>query len=59
VFLTAHCTSPAKHVFRGIPRALLGHQITLLNKRPEFSADSPEGYVKLVQQCWDPMPSNR
>jgi hypothetical protein len=49
----------AKHVFRGIPRALLGHQITLLHKRPDFPADAHEEYVKLTQQCWDPSPAKR
>jgi hypothetical protein len=49
----------AKHVFRGIPRALLGHQITLLHKRPEFPADTHEEYVKATQQCWDPSPAKR
>jgi hypothetical protein len=46
-------------VFRGIPRALLGHQITLLHKRPEFPADAHEEYVRLTQQCWDPSPAKR
>jgi hypothetical protein len=46
-------------VFRGIPRALLGHQITLLHKRPEFPPDAHEEYVKATQQCWDPSPAKR
>lgn len=28
-------------------------------RRPEFSHDTPEDYVKLVMQCWDPSPGNR
>ncbi|KAF8066284.1 Gucy1b1 [Scenedesmus sp. PABB004] len=49
----------AKHVFRGIPRALLGHQITLLHRRPEWPADAPEDYAALTAECWDPNPANR
>eukprot|EP00878_Enallax_costatus_P026891 GHUV01028902.1.p1 GENE.GHUV01028902.1~~GHUV01028902.1.p1 ORF type:complete len:767 (+),score=239.67 GHUV01028902.1:298-2598(+) len=48
-----------KHVFKGIPKALLGHQVTLLNRRPEFPHDAPDDYVRLVMQCWDPSPGNR
>lgn len=49
----------SKHVFKGIPRALLGHQITVMHKRPEFPANAPEEFVSTTQACWDPNPANR
>lgn len=42
-----------EHVFKGVPRALLGHYITVLSKRPSFPPDAPEDYASLAQRCWD------
>lgn len=47
------------HPFRSVPKALLGHHITKLNKRPEFGDGAPPGFVALVTRCWDPSPSRR
>jgi serine/threonine protein kinase len=48
-----------KHVFRGVPRALLGHLITVENKRPEWPEGSPEDFKELTELCWDATPSRR
>ena len=47
------------HPFRSVPRALLGHQITKLHKRPEFDGGVPRPYAALAARCWDPKPSRR
>lgn len=47
------------HPFRSVPKALLGHQITKLHKRPEWDEGAPSGYVALAARCWDPKPSRR
>jgi serine/threonine protein kinase len=49
----------AAYPFRDVPKALLGHHITKLHKRPDFPAGAPRGYVALATQCWDPKPSRR
>lgn len=38
--------------FDGIPRALLGHQITREHKRPVFPDSTPEPYKRLAERCW-------
>ena len=42
------------HPFRSVPKALLGHQITKLHKRPEFGPGTPSGFAALAARCWDP-----
>ncbi|KAG2490227.1 hypothetical protein HYH03_011352 [Edaphochlamys debaryana] len=45
--------------FAGVPRALLGHQITQDHKRPAFPPFTPEAYVRLASDCWAPNPEER
>ncbi|GAX79556.1 hypothetical protein CEUSTIGMA_g6997.t1 [Chlamydomonas eustigma] len=45
--------------FSMIPAALVGHQVTQEGVRPEFPQDAPEGYVMLVQQCWNQQATER
>jgi hypothetical protein len=40
--------------FEGVPRALLGHQITREHKRPRFPEDTPWAYRDLAERCWQP-----
>jgi len=49
----------ALHAYRGVPRALLGHQVTVLRKRPELPAHTPPDLAELVRRCWDASPSRR
>lgn len=46
-------------MFKGVPRALLGHQVTQQHMRPEFPAATPPDYLALTQRCWDRSPSRR
>lgn len=41
------------HAFKGVPRALLGHEITKGNKRPEFPPDCMFEYQLLACRCWE------
>jgi hypothetical protein len=43
----------------GVPKALLGHQVTVLGVRPVFPPFTPKEYVALAQQCWAPRPEDR
>lgn len=38
--------------FEGIPRALLGHQITKENLRPRFPEGTPKAFQDLAERCW-------
>lgn len=38
--------------FEGVPRALLGHQITREQLRPRFPVGTPPGFQNLVERCW-------
>jgi hypothetical protein len=40
--------------FEGVPRALLGHQITREHKRPRFPDSTPWAYRDLAERCWQP-----
>ncbi|WIA08278.1 hypothetical protein OEZ85_007721 [Tetradesmus obliquus] len=40
--------------FEGVPRALLGHQITREHKRPRFPDSAPWAYRDLAERCWQP-----
>ncbi|GFR47096.1 hypothetical protein Agub_g8666 [Astrephomene gubernaculifera] len=40
------------HAFQGVPRALLGHQITQERRRPPFPPFVPEAYARLAAECW-------
>ncbi|KAJ9511825.1 hypothetical protein QJQ45_004378 [Haematococcus lacustris] len=43
----------AGHPFKGVPRALLGHQITREALRPQWPSVTPPGYRALASQCWN------
>jgi hypothetical protein len=47
------------HVFKGVPRALLGHQVTTAHKRPEWPPGTPSGYSSLAASCWDATAAKR
>jgi hypothetical protein len=47
------------HVFKGVPRALLGHQVTTAHKRPEWPPGTPPGYSSLAAACWDASAAKR
>eukprot|EP00878_Enallax_costatus_P030585 GHUV01033325.1.p2 GENE.GHUV01033325.1~~GHUV01033325.1.p2 ORF type:complete len:105 (-),score=12.46 GHUV01033325.1:406-720(-) len=38
--------------FEGVPRALLGHQITKEHLRPRFPEGTPRAYKELAEKCW-------
>lgn len=38
--------------FEGIPRALLGHQITREKLRPRFPEETPLAFKELAEKCW-------
>ncbi|GLC35482.1 hypothetical protein PLESTB_000202500 [Pleodorina starrii] len=40
--------------FSGVPRAHLGHAITMKRMRPKFPPFAPRDYVALAARCWDP-----
>ncbi|WIA41787.1 hypothetical protein OEZ86_009120 [Tetradesmus obliquus] len=41
------------HAYRGIPRALLGHNITKAGMRPTFPSDTPFDWQFLACRCWE------
>eukprot|EP00878_Enallax_costatus_P013393 GHUV01014005.1.p1 GENE.GHUV01014005.1~~GHUV01014005.1.p1 ORF type:complete len:832 (+),score=111.45 GHUV01014005.1:893-3388(+) len=43
-----------RRAFEGIPRALLGHQITREALRPGFPEGTPQQYRELAERCWEP-----
>ncbi|GFH28932.1 uncharacterized protein HaLaN_27502, partial [Haematococcus lacustris] len=43
----------AGHPFKGVPRALLGHQITREALRPRWPCATPPGFSALASQCWN------
>ncbi|GFR51737.1 hypothetical protein Agub_g14113, partial [Astrephomene gubernaculifera] len=45
--------------FKGTPRALLGHEITKMNRRPQFPYDTPFEYQLLACRCWESDPTIR
>ena len=49
----------AAHAFKGVPRALLGHQVTQLNRRPDFPQGTPRAYAELAERCWQAKAENR
>jgi serine/threonine protein kinase len=52
-------TVTAQHAYKGVPRALLGHQVTVLRKRPDLPAHTPPELADLIRRCWDASPSKR
>ncbi|MEW5313558.1 MAG: hypothetical protein WDW38_005116 [Sanguina aurantia] len=48
-----------QRAFQGIPRALLGHEIIRLNRRPVFPPTCPPAYRDLACLCWDHDPHAR
>ncbi|KAG2500502.1 hypothetical protein HYH03_001280 [Edaphochlamys debaryana] len=49
----------AGQAFKGTPRALLGHEVTKMNRRPQFPLDTPFEFQLLVCRCWESDPSIR
>ncbi|KAG2450299.1 hypothetical protein HYH02_004806 [Chlamydomonas schloesseri] len=47
------------HAFKGMPRALLGHQVAEEGKRPVFPPFTPEPYACLAADCWAHDPEKR
>lgn len=47
------------HPFRGLPRALLGHQVTMEDRRPMFPPDTPGHFKALAEWCWSKDPESR
>lgn len=45
--------------FRDVPGPHLGHAITALKKRPEFSLAVPRAYRELAEACWADDPDKR
>ncbi len=45
--------------FKGVPRALLGHQITREAKRPIFPLLTPLTFRDLAERCWCQNPEDR
>lgn len=43
----------------GVPKALLGHQITKEARRPKFPPITPAAFVDLAERCWAPSPNDR
>ncbi|KXZ44771.1 hypothetical protein GPECTOR_62g886 [Gonium pectorale] len=43
----------AGQAFKGTPRALLGHEVTKMNRRPQFPADTPFEFQLLACRCWE------
>jgi hypothetical protein len=41
-----------RRAFEGVPRALLGHQITRESLRPRFPPGTPQPYKALAECCW-------
>lgn len=48
-----------EHAFRGVPRALLGHQIASQGLRPVFPEGTPWEYQFLAMRCWETDPNIR
>ena len=42
-----------KAAFRGVPKALLGHEVTRKQRRPEFPEGCPVNYQLLACRCWE------
>ncbi|GFH10260.1 mitogen-activated protein kinase kinase kinase MLT, partial [Haematococcus lacustris] len=51
--------STAGHPFKGVPRALLGHQITREALRPLWPSVTPPGFRALASQCWNHVADSR
>ncbi|WIA08255.1 hypothetical protein OEZ85_007699 [Tetradesmus obliquus] len=49
----------AQQAFKGMPKALLGHEVTKMGQRPEFPPDSPFDYQLLACRCWESDPAIR
>ena len=49
----------ASQAFKGVPRALLGHEVTKQGRRPEFPPDCPFDYQLLACRCWESDPAIR
>jgi serine/threonine protein kinase len=45
--------------FKNCPRHLYNHLVTVEDKRPAFSPDTPQAFMSLVQWCWTKDTSSR
>jgi serine/threonine protein kinase len=45
--------------YLGLPRALLGHEVAKLGRRPEFPPECPFDYQLLACRCWESDPAIR
>jgi len=48
-----------EHAYKGVPRALLGHNITKQGMRPVFPPDTPFEWQFLACRCWESDPGIR
>lgn len=49
----------AQNAFKGVPRALLGHEVTRNGMRPQFPASCPFEFQLLACRCWESDPAIR
>jgi hypothetical protein len=63
---TPHCAAllqwelfTGQQAFKGVPKALLGHEVAKLGRRPEFPPDCPFDYQLLAVRCWESDPAIR
>lgn len=45
--------------YSGVPRALLGHKVTVERSRPQWPRRTPGAYRQLAEQCWAHAPQDR
>ncbi|GAX78317.1 hypothetical protein CEUSTIGMA_g5759.t1 [Chlamydomonas eustigma] len=48
-----------KQVYKGIPYAVLGFQVSRSNYRPTFPAGTPPAFASLASICWHEQPASR
>ncbi|KAI8468844.1 MAG: hypothetical protein J3K34DRAFT_515195 [Monoraphidium minutum] len=47
------------HAYRGVPVALLGHQVSVQGVRPRFPPSAPAELQELAAECWAANPEDR
>ena len=53
------CMVPCLPLCRGVPRMLLGHQVTVEARRPVFPPGAHPAYQQLAEWCWKEDPAVR
>lgn len=48
-----------ENAYKGVPRALLGHNVTKQGMRPVFPPDTPFEWQFLACRCWESDPAIR